>query len=213
MSILSALGLAAAGQLVDVLLRNKRQIGSIIPQVVIEEQAVDDLMITSHPVESGANINDHAVKMPSTVMMRCGWSYSGTLTNITSAGLAPGPRQAYEQLLALQASREPFDVITGKRSYKNMLIKRLSQYTSTDTENALVVDVELQEVIIVDVQATQTGTSVGSVAVTQASVSVGQASANDAAFQPPVNLGAKQLSDVTGQVSQDQLFQAQGLVP
>lgn len=213
MSVLSALGLAVAGQLVDVLLRNKRQIGTIIPQVVVDEQAIDDLMITSHPVESGANITDHAVKQPSTVYMRCGWSYSGTLTNITSAGLAPGPRQAYEQLLALQASREPFDLVTGKRSYKNMLIRRLTQVTSIETENALVIDVEMQEVLIADVQGMSYSTSVSTGTAQPASVAIGQSTANDAAYQPPVNLGSKQLSDVTSAVTADQAAQAQALVP
>ena len=62
------------------------------------------------------------------------------------------PTRTYKQLLSLQASREPFTVITGKRIYKNMLIRNLSVVTDQDTENVLVVSADLQEIIIVNSQ-------------------------------------------------------------
>lgn len=204
MSILSALGLSAAGQLVDVLLRHRRSIGTIVPQVVLEEQAIDDLFITSHPVERGANITDHAVKQPVQLLMRCGWSYSGTLTNITASGLAPGPREAYQALLDLQNSRQPFDVVTPKRAYKNMLIKRLTQATAMDTENALIVEVEMQEVIIVGIAGANLGPSQSGVT---------QNTSDNAAYQPPVNLGSKQLTDVTSSLSAADNASLDGIVP
>lgn len=209
MSVLSALGLATLGQLVDVLLRNKRSIGTIVPQVVIEEQAIDDLFITSHPVERGANITDHAVKQPVQLLMRCGWSYSGTLTNITSSGLAPGPREAYQALLDLQDSRQPFDVVTPKRTYKNMLIKRLTQTTATDSENALLVEVEMQEVILVDAIL---GPANGTVGQAQ-SVSPTDNTTDNGAYQAPVKLGAKQLTDVTSSLSSSDTASLNSILP
>lgn len=55
----------------------------------------------------------------------------------------------YEQLLQLQASREPFDVYTGKRVYKDMLFRSLGVETSARSENSLVLTAALRQVIIV----------------------------------------------------------------
>lgn len=179
-----------AGTLQDVLLRQGRSIAGIIPQVIIEEQHTDDLMITEHPVENSADITDHAVKQPSHVIMRCGWSQSGS--NVPGLSLTqPSPKDAYQMLLDLQKTRRPFDVVTGKRSYKNMLIKRLTTVTDEDTENALIVDVELREILLVDT------TSVGG------TVSVGDPDnmQNPAATSPLVDAGTAQLRDVTSSLS------------
>lgn len=48
----------------------------IIPQVTLEELHHDEVMITSHPVERGAAISDHAFKMPVEVIIRAAWSNS-----------------------------------------------------------------------------------------------------------------------------------------
>ena len=48
----------------------------IIAQATIEEVHHDELMITSHPVEQGAPITDHAFKVPSEVVIRFAWSNS-----------------------------------------------------------------------------------------------------------------------------------------
>jgi len=55
--------------------------------------------------------------------------------------------------LKLQASRQVFDVVTGKRSYKNMLLERLTVTTERDTENILEVVARFKQVIIVQTQA------------------------------------------------------------
>lgn len=150
MSILSAALVTIGGAVEDILLRGKgRKIGTVVPGVVIEEDHTDELMITQHPVETGADITDHAVKLPAQITMRCGFSQSGS--NTPGIGfLSPSPKEVYKMLLDLQATRQPFDVVTGKRSYKSMLIKRLSVITDSESENVLLVDVDLQEIITVD---------------------------------------------------------------
>lgn len=124
-----------------------RAIGTIFPDVVIEEISDDDLAITDHPVEVGATISDHAFMMPCRVLMRCGWSNS-------TAGTEGYVQEVYQALLALQRQREPFTVYTGKRVYTNMLIGRLNQETTQETENALMVVAGLREVIITNTQQT-----------------------------------------------------------
>jgi len=55
----------------------------------------------------------------------------------------------YQQLLKLQEDRIPFDVITGKRSYVNMLIRSLQVTTDKTSENALQVVANLRQIILV----------------------------------------------------------------
>ena len=55
----------------------------------------------------------------------------------------------YQQLLELQESRIPFDVVTGKRSYVNMLFRSLQVTTDKTSENALQVVANLRQIILV----------------------------------------------------------------
>lgn len=163
---IAAGAIAAGGTIANVLLRDGRKLGAIIPNVVVEEVHTDTLTITDHPVEQGAPITDHAFKNPAELSMRIGWSSSSlaldsvvsSVVDSVKAGKLTAPkiktvRDLYEDLLKLQASRKPFDVSTGKRLYKDMLIKSISTTTDASTENALVVSVVLRQVIIVQTKA------------------------------------------------------------
>jgi hypothetical protein len=144
----------------------KRSIVPITAMVTLEEVSTDTLQVTEHPVEQGANINDHAFVQPSEVVIRCGWSnssLSGLLSGIGQSvsalfgGSAFGSdyvSSVYNQLLALQQSRIPFDVSTGKRTYQNMLMRSLALTTDPTSENALMCTVVCRQVIIVQTQAT-----------------------------------------------------------
>lgn len=67
--------------------------------------------------------------------------------NLAGAGIDQ-VRDVYAKLLALQESRVPFDVITGKRKYTNMLVRTLTQTTDKETENSLHITATLRQVII-----------------------------------------------------------------
>lgn len=123
-----------------------RRIGLLMPHVVVDETHRDDLVITDHPVEKGAEITDHAFKRPPEVTIRAGWSNSGYGEGYVQA--------VYTAMLALQASRVPFTVVTGKRLYTNMLISSMSTTTDVATEKALLVTVSLKSIIIVRTQET-----------------------------------------------------------
>lgn len=130
-----------------------RRIGLIVPSVVISEKHDDSLEITEHPVEVGAAISDHAYRRPSEVVMQVGFAGGGSLLDLldtTSFGLSAGlsPREVYQNLLDLQNSRVPFDVVTGKRLYSNMLIRAIEVTTERSTENVLSAVLTLREVII-----------------------------------------------------------------
>ncbi|MBS0877995.1 MULTISPECIES: phage baseplate protein [unclassified Tatumella] len=140
--------------------QQSRKIGIIVPSVVISEKHSDTLEITEHPVEIGAAVSDHAYKRPSEVVMQVGFAGGGSLLDLldtSSIGLTAGlsPKEVYQNLLDLQSTRVPFDVVTGKRIYSNMLLRGLEVETDSTTENVLSAVVTLREVIITSTTATQ----------------------------------------------------------
>ncbi|KNA28276.1 hypothetical protein G5574_03650 [Pantoea stewartii] len=137
-----------------------RKIGIIVPSVVVSEKHSDRLEITEHPVEVGASVSDHAYKRPSEVVMQVGFAGGGSLldfaSNLTATSLLGiSPREVYEQLLKLQSDRMPFDVVTGKRLYSNMLLQNLEVTTDRFTENVLSATLTLREIIITSTQSIQ----------------------------------------------------------
>ncbi|MRE62509.1 hypothetical protein GIJ21_09015 [Klebsiella quasipneumoniae] len=137
--------------------QQKRRLGPntnlIVPSVVISEKHNDTLEITEHPVEVGAAISDHAYRRPSEVVMQVGFAGGGSLLDLldtTSYGISAGlsPKEVYQNLLDLQNSRVPFDVVTGKRVYSNMLIRAMEVTTDRTSENVLSVVLTLREVIM-----------------------------------------------------------------
>lgn len=144
----------------------KRSIGGIVAHVTMEEVGTDELQITEHPVELGANITDHAFKKPPDLVVRCGWSNASLagvlggvkgLVSALSGGDTFGSDYVsgvYNQLLTLQESRIPFDVSTGKRLYTNMLMRSLGVTTDEKSEYTLMVTAVFKQVLIVQAQAT-----------------------------------------------------------
>jgi hypothetical protein len=127
-----------------------RSIGGIIPDVTIEEHHTDELTITDHPVEQGAAITDHSFVNPAQVTMRIGWSNSQSIiAGVLLGGGITDVSTLYQQMLDLQSSRQAFDLVTGKRTYANMLIKSVGMTTDRDTENGLILTVGMRQIIIV----------------------------------------------------------------
>lgn len=175
------LGRVSPGEEV-VYVRPYRSIASFEAHVTLREVHTDELEITEQPVEQGAAISDHAYRRPSEVVITCAWS--STPPRSASSSETPPPvdiLDIYQRLLALQASRERFDIFTGKRVYRNMLIRSLVEETDGKTENLLSLTVRCQELLIATVQV-----------VTIAAPK--EAQADPASTMPPVNKGAKQLA-------------------
>lgn len=117
-----------------------RSIGGIFVDVVISEEHTASMEIAEHPVESGAKISDHAWRMP----------YSVTLESVIASDRAV---PSYQALLSLQGKAEPFALITGLKVYSNMLVKEITATRDREHARVLKFTAELQEVIIVDTQA------------------------------------------------------------
>lgn len=126
----------------------QRSIGGITADVTLEEVHDDQLVITNHPVEQGASITDHAFKNPARLLVTIGFSNSSP-----NSGFDPEyVNEMYQQFLTMQIERELLDVFTGRRNYQNMLIAGLHLATQQDTENAAIIAVDLQEVLLVQTQ-------------------------------------------------------------
>lgn len=115
-----------------------RSIGGIIPDVTIDEVHTDEIELTQHPVQQGAAITDHKYKKPVSLKMSIMFGKGDILVT-------------YQKLLDLQKADTLLDVVTGKRSYKNMQIRSLSVKTDKQTNTVLSVSLDLVEVIIVSV--------------------------------------------------------------
>lgn len=160
-----------ASGLMPAFIRNTRKIGTIIPDVTIDEHHSDRLQVTQHPVANNTPISDHAYLLPKTLTMRCGWTnanpvgaavegfMAGGLVGLGSGLLGSLTEQRvteiYQSLRDLQATREPISVTTGKRTYQNMLITELSVTTDRHTEYSLILECQMQEVLIVTTSTTQ----------------------------------------------------------
>ena len=189
----------AALQLVSLATAPKRGIiGSgvtINVMCAVREQAVHELKVTQHPVEQGANIADHAYVMPVKVILQWDWSDS---YGINGGGFGYS-KNVYENLLALQTSRQPFDLYTGKKVYEDMVITMLDVPTTKETENSLKATIHCQQVLIVSAESTTVGVAGGATSsdvpsdpsvqadpeVTQPAISTGNKSAVPSDFLPP----------------------------
>jgi hypothetical protein len=126
----------------------QRNIGGFVADVTIREDHEDELVVTDNPVEQGADVTDHSFKAPARLTVDIGYSNSSVQANADPNYV----NTQYANFLALQATRQSFDVITGKRNYTNMVITSLHTTTDQATENALFLTVKMREIIVVDTQ-------------------------------------------------------------
>lgn len=125
---------------------------SIIPDVTISEFHSDEVTVTTHPVDTGAQISDHAYKQPATVVCSFGWSNSSRLLNsVLDGSIFRGLESAndvYKRLLKMQEERQQLKLSTGKRVYDNVIITKIQTTTTVDTESAAIIEVTFQEILL-----------------------------------------------------------------
>lgn len=133
----------------------KTNISGYFFDAVIREEHTSTLNITEHPVQSGANITDHAYIEPARLVMEIGMSdvmdalYPGQFEDAYTKSVS-----AYRTLLELQKSRMPLTVLTRLYLYQNMLIESLSAPDDYKTLYGLRCTVTLREIMVVDVPQT-----------------------------------------------------------
>ena len=133
-------------------------------------------VFTSHPVQSGANISDHAYREPTRITMEIIMSdvmacrQPGQFNSFFDKSVS-----AYRRLLDLQRSRIPVSVTTRLGTYKNMLIESVSAPDDVNTRDGLRCSVSMREVLVAKLGVTKvsarawttgTGTNKGEVPAT-----------------------------------------------
>lgn len=137
-------------KLQTLVLGKQRSIGAIIPAVTIIEEHTDEVRVTDHPVDTGANVADHAIVMPAVVRCTFGWTDSlfavnYAIRNSILKGLT-STEDIYKELQKMMKARQPFSLQTGKRKYENVLITALRTSSTVETENSLIIDITFEEV-------------------------------------------------------------------
>jgi len=139
-------------------------IGEIELDIIVSESTNTSSTITSNPVENGSNVNDNIVINPMT------FSISGIVSDskvlplggLTGLGQiisgnaftkqSTPSKEAWEELLDLQASRTPFTLVTNLKAYDNVVIENLATSQDKDTSNSLHFTANLREIIFVGSQ-------------------------------------------------------------
>jgi hypothetical protein len=86
---------------------------TFIPQATIEERGTDDLDITDHPVEQGANIADHAYKRPCEVVVKMAWSNSPSAPSGPAGLLSAAVASAAANIPAVNAAVNVYQQVQG----------------------------------------------------------------------------------------------------
>lgn len=110
----------------DSLIYCKTNIGGYFFDGYLNLSIASELQVTQHPVESGADVSDHAYLMPREISMT-------VIMSDAHQSLVPGQFsgtwsrsvEAYQQLERIQKDRIPVSVLTRLGLYKNMVIKSL----------------------------------------------------------------------------------------
>lgn len=107
------------------------------------------LSITEHPVETGANITDHAFLEPAEVVMEIGMSDAAkSIVSGQFSGKQSRSVTAFQLLKELQQQRIPLQITTRLGTYKNMLVETISAPDDYKTLYGLNATVTFREILI-----------------------------------------------------------------
>lgn len=119
--------------------------GHFIFDAVFSTNHSANLTLTTHPVQSGASVADHAYMEPDEVTIEIGMTDTalGVETNHSV--------NAFAQLRQLMEAREPLTLVTRLKTYQNMVITSISAPDDYTTMHSLRASIYLTQVKIVDV--------------------------------------------------------------
>lgn len=131
----------------------KTNIGGYFFDAVFSVDTEHSLTVTQHPVQTGANISDHAFVNPIRMTMQIGVSDAMAYRVGANYGGDGGTKsvQAYRLLCKLQELRIPMQVVTRLNTYQNMLIESIDVSDDVSTLCALKATVNLVQVLVVNV--------------------------------------------------------------
>lgn len=162
-----------------------RSVSGIVPDISVEEQHQDQLVITDHPIEQGATISDHAFKLPAEVIVTYGW-VTGSPQNTAQGNSFLNA--LYDQILAIQSAVSLFTVYTTRRTYQNMLMQGVTQTTDKSSANALIVRMLCREINLVSTQTVTVSTDPTTLSSPQKALPVANQGTQQLKAAPSFNL-------------------------
>lgn len=142
-------------------LKKRPQISSIKIDTFLSEDHSYSSSVTTSPIEDGAFVNDHIIKDPFTL------SINGYVSNMATIGVGPidqviagvsvfsgknKAKDAESELVRLRNDKEIFTIVTGLRSYKNMVITNVSFPRSSTTGSGLEFNATFQQIEIATIE-------------------------------------------------------------
>lgn len=111
-----------------------------------------NLSITDHPVQTGANISDHAYEEATVLTFEIGMSdvMEGFKEGQFSKGITRSI-SAYSIIREMQSQRIPITVVTKFGSYTNMMVETLAVPDDVITAEGLRATVVLKQIFVVNV--------------------------------------------------------------
>lgn len=137
----------------NALVYSSTNVGGYFFDAYLKLEHKSELQITSHPVETGADIVDHSYLLPKELTLEIGMSdavkskKSGQFNNANTRSIS-----AYQILTNIQAKRSPVVVYTKLQTYNNMLIKTVTATDDSDTAEGLKASVTLVEIPLATLQ-------------------------------------------------------------
>ena len=130
----------------------KTNIGGWFFDAFLRVEHTSKLKITEHPVQTGANVADHAYLESQQLAIEVGMT--DVVQSIVNGQFSQGWSRsvtAYKVLRQLQASRIPVQVNTRLGIYKNMLVETITTPDTYETQYGLRATVTLKELIVAQV--------------------------------------------------------------
>lgn len=131
----------------------RANIGGLFFDAIMNTSINNKLTVTSHPVQGGANISDHAYMEPVEISMEVAMSDamdSYAYGQFQSVGMTKSVC-AYKMLCELQASRVPMVVTTRLGTYQNMVITDINPQDDVSTLYGLRCSVAMRQVLMANV--------------------------------------------------------------
>lgn len=156
---------------------DKKKIGSLAIDCVVEENITLSTNVTTAPIETGESVTDHAFNEPlklsvtgvvsdsdparalqniSNIAKTVKTNPSVILSTIKNTYKTLPRLEAYETLRQMHLERTPIDVVMGLETYTNMMIENISIARNADSGDALFFTCDMIQLNILDRVATVT---------------------------------------------------------
>lgn len=143
---------------------SQKSIGGIYLDAVLTETHNNTVRTTTNPVELGADITDHAIIEPKKITITAqvsdtplGLAAFGEIVDSITGFFGSSTEQnitrsvaAYNAIVDLMEKREPIEVQTKLKLYRDMLVTELSTSQDKDTSRVALMTINLTEVLIAE---------------------------------------------------------------